>query len=171
MSAAAAEGGAGRRRPRNRASVAGSAIEPEAAGGVAGAGGPWGRTARREGARGEATGRGGGGAVPRAVSRGERLHASTPATTAAAQGPRPEELSPFLPPRVTTLEGGFQPEQQSAAVEDPKARGGKGPPAGGGPMSVWGALTPVALRASSVSAPPNRNFLLCLDSPHRPVAA
>jgi len=31
-------------------------------------------------------------------------------------------------------------------------------------MSVWGALTPVALRAPSVSAPPNRNFLLCLDS-------
>jgi hypothetical protein len=39
-------------------------------------------------------------------------------------------------------------------------------------MSVGGALTPVALRAPSVSAPPtgtfyfaqNRNFLLCLDS-------
>ena len=39
-------------------------------------------------------------------------------------------------------------------------------------MSVGGALTPVALRAPSVSAPPktgtfyfaqNRNFLLCLD--------
>ena len=28
----------------------------------------------------------------------------------------------------------------------------------------WGALTPVALRAPSVSAPQNRNFLLCLDS-------
>ena len=79
---------------------------------------------------------------------------AVPVTVRIASAPRPAPAK---------LDGRVLPYEEPAAVETVEAGERTRERRRGGPMSGgrWGALTPVVLRAPSVSAPQNRNFLLC----------
>ena len=84
---------------------------------------------------------------------------AVPVTAGASSTPRPAAAT-AVPAK---LDGRVLPPGEPAAVEGAEAGRGTRHRPRGGPMRrrSRGALTPVALRAPSVSAPQNRNFLLC----------